>query len=81
MELSATSQRISAGFAKPSWLTLKRHLFNMHVPKELFKAIHGAATNDTENEFKHEGLSQRAAKIHISETLNGLVGMDFVDYG
>ena len=44
--LAVIPKRIFAGFAKPSRLTLKRHLFNMAVRKKLFKAIRANAMID-----------------------------------
>ena len=65
------------GGATSSRLTLKRHIFNMRAPAKLFNAIRGNAMNDKNGEFKQERLLKRLAKIHISETFNDLVDMDF----
>ena len=54
IELSAISSRLSEGFAKPSWITLKHHLFNTHIPKNLFNAIRKLFANDKEDEFNQE---------------------------
>ena len=81
MELSATSQRIFAGFPETPWLTLKRHLFNMRIPGKLFKAIRAKSTNDKKDEFTQERLFQRVDKVHISRTPNELKEMSFEDYG
>ena len=39
------------------------------------------AGNDKKGEFKQERMFGRVAKIHIANTSNELVEMDFVDYG
>ena len=75
MELSAISERISAGFAPPSRLTLKHHLFNMRVPKKLFKAIRENATNDKKDEFTQERSLRRAGEILISKTPNEIADL------
>lgn len=80
-DLSAISKRIYEGFAKPSWPTLKHHLFIAHIQKKSFKAIMGICSQDKKGGFRHERLARRAAKIHISRTPNGLAEMDFVDGG
>ena len=51
IELSANSQRIPAGFAKPSWLTRKHHLLNMHIRNQLFNAIRELATSDKQDKW------------------------------
>ena len=66
MELAATPNGISAAFAKQSWLTLKHHLFNTHVPQELFKAIREISTIDKKDQFKHDRLFRGICKISIS---------------
>ena len=56
MELSAISEGLSAGFPKPSWLTLRHHLFRMRVPKKVFPSTIGGAMNDKKDEFEQERL-------------------------
>ena len=48
---------------------------------ELFKGISEIAVPDKRDEFKQERMFRRVAKIPISTTCNGLLEMDFVDYG
>ena len=79
LELAATL--IFANFHKPSWQTLKHHLFTAKVPQKLFRKIKILAENDKKDEFKQERMFGRVAKIPIANTFNELVEMDFVDYG
>ena len=55
---AAISNRIYEGFATPSRLTLKRHLFITHMHKKLFKAIREISLSDKKDEFKREMLRQ-----------------------
>ena len=38
-DLTAISYRIYERFSKPSWLTLKHHLFAMRIPNKLFRDL------------------------------------------
>ena len=55
--------------------------FTAKVAQKLFRGIKILAENDKKGEFKQERMFGRVAKIHIANTFNELVGMDFVDYG
>ena len=61
-ELSASSERISTGFQKPSWPSHRRDLFNAHIPKKLPKSIRGNATSDKKDEFAQERLFRIVSK-------------------
>ena len=80
-DLTGISKRIYGGFGKPSWLTLKRHLFRPHIQTQLFKAISEICIQDKKAEFKKERLFRRVSKIHLSRTSNGVMEMDFVEDG
>ena len=74
-------RRICGRLPIPSSKARKRHLVNMHIPQELFKAIREIATDDNNDVLMQDRTSQLVAKIHISKTYNGIAGVDFVDYG
>ena len=64
----------------PSRRTLKHHLFNLCVPKELFRDIRESAIRDNNGEFKQDRLSRRAGGIPTSGTFADLAGWGFLDY-
>ena len=72
---------IYANFHKPSWQTLKHHLFTVKITKKLFKKIKELADSDKKGDFKQEMMFGRVAKISIANNSNEVVEMDFVDYG
>lgn len=80
-DLSTLPKRTHWGSSIPSWETLVHHLFNMQIHKELFKSIREIALAEKKDEFKREITLRRVSKIPTSKTPNGLLGMDFVDYG
>ena len=51
------------------------------IPKKLFREIENIAESDKWGDFKQEMMLGRVAKIHIANTFNGIVDMDFLDYG
>ena len=81
MELSTISKRIFTGGPKPTRVTLKHHVFNTHIPKNLFKAKRDHALNDKKGEFNQEISYRRVGGMHISKIPSDLSEMDFVDYG
>ena len=64
-------------FPNPSWLTLKNHLFNAHVPQKSTKSLGENAMGDKKAEFRKERLFRRVAQIHISKTSHELAGVGF----
>ena len=65
-------ERIYGRFRKHSWITLKHHLFNAHIPNGLLISIREIAMGDKPDWFKQEMLFASVAKIPISKTPNGL---------
>ena len=65
-DLTAISKRIGGVISKPSWLTLKHHLFSMHIPKKLVKSVREIPIRDKKGEFKEARLFRIVAKISIS---------------
>ena len=51
-DLALSSDRIYEGFAKPSWVTIKRHLFRTHIPKKSLKDVREIPPIDKKYEFK-----------------------------
>ena len=49
------------------------------IPKKIFREL-GNISESVNGDFKHERMFGRVA-IHIANTINWLVEMDFVDYG
>ena len=80
-QLERAATLIFANFHKPSWQTLKHHLFTAKAPRKLFRKIKLLSENDKKDEFKQERMFGRVAKIPIANTSNELFEMDFVDYG
>ena len=71
MGLAAISKRIFTVFLKPSWITLKHHPFNAHIPGELPKSIRGDAMTDYKKaESDREMLLRGLSIIPISRTYN-----------
>ena len=79
--LSQIAQKIYANSHKPSWQTLKRHLFTVGIPKKLFRGIKIIAENGTDDDFEQERMFGMVGKIPIGNAFNGLVEMGFADYG
>ena len=79
--LLQVTKRIYANFHKPSWQTLRRHLFPVGTPKKLLRRIKSISRNGEKGDSKQERMFGRAGKIPIANTSNELVGVDFVDYG
>ena len=77
--LTQAGRQIYANFHKPSWLTLKRHLFSAIIPNKLFREIDAIAENDKKDDSKQERMFSGVAKIPIANTPNELVEMDFAD--
>ena len=50
-------------------------------PKKPVKQIKELAGSDKQDDFKQERMFGRVAKIPIANNSNGLVEMDFSDYG
>ena len=44
--LRQIDQKIYANFHKPSWRTLKHHLFMAGIPKKIFRELRNIAEND-----------------------------------
>ena len=44
--LHQVAQRMYANFHKPSWGTLKHHLFSVNAPKKIFRGLKSLARND-----------------------------------
>ena len=81
MEIADISERISAGLPNPSWLTIKHRLFGAHISRKSPQSLRENAMNDKKDEFMQKRLSRRVVKIPIAKAPDGLVGMDFSDYG
>ena len=79
--LSKIAQKIYADFRKPSWRTLKHHLFAVEIPKKFLRDIKNIDGGGKKGDFKQEMMFGGAARTPISNTFNELVEMDFVDYG
>ena len=79
--LRQVAQRIYANSHKPSWRTLKHHMFPVGIPKKLFREIKAISGNDKKDDFNQERMFGRAAEIPIGDTFSELVEMDFVYYG
>ena len=50
-------------------------------PEEIFRGIKAISGNGKKGDFEQVGMFRAVAKIPISNTSNGLVEMDFADYG
>ena len=79
--LNQVGRKIYANFRKPSWQTLKHHLFSAKVTKKLFREIKANGENDKKGDSEQERMFGRVIKIHIVNTFSELVEMDFADYG
>ena len=79
--LNHVARKIYANFHKTSWGALKHHWFSAKVPKKPFRGIKAIGGNGKKGDFKQGRMFGRVAKIFTANTFNGLVEMDFVDYG
>ena len=55
-DLTAIPERAYEGFARPSWLTLKLHLFIMYIPKKLLNSVREIRLGDKKDELTQELL-------------------------
>ena len=79
--LSQIAHKIYANFHKPSWRTLKHHLFMAENTKNLCKRPKDVSGNDKRAISNRKECLGWLRKMPIANTFNELVEMDFVDYG
>ena len=79
--LNRAARGIYANFHKPSWRTLKHHLYSAEITKKLFRDLNAIAENGKKDDFKQERMFGSASKIPIANTFIELIEMDFADCG
>ena len=62
---------------RPSWQTLKHHLFTVKNPKKYFRKIKELSGNDKKDEFKQERMFGRVAKNTHSQHIHRTGGNGF----
>ena len=81
-QLRQMSGEIYANCHKPSRKTMKRHLFQLWIPKRLLRHLEILAGNGKKDDFKQGGnVAVGRKKIQMANTFSESVEMDFAYYG